>query len=351
MKIALLGYAGSVHLVKLANFLAIKGFDVSVISQHSPLSSYDSTIKIYRLPITGKLGYRLNVFSLKRLLSTIKPDVLHTNFASGYGTLGRKSGFLPNILSVWGSDIYIFPNKNAFTKNILKKNLLSATAILSTSEDMVKNTEIICGRKPVITNFGIDLKAFKDLHRKRKPVIVTIRSLQHIYGIDILIKAFSIFIKKRKEDIRLVIVGDGPQKEYLIKLAHDLGVNKKIEFMGRVEHDKIPEILAEAKIFAALSRSESYCVAALEAQACGVPVIATSVGGLPEVVKQGMTGMLIPPENPEAAADAFNTLFEDEALYSSMANNAALFVKDNFDEGLCFEKIVDEYKKIYMSRL
>lgn len=347
MKIALLGYAGSIHLMKLANSLASREIETVVITQHKPLPDYDTRIKIIRLPFSGRLGYTLNAPSLRRILAKEQPDILHTHFASGYGTLGRISRYLPNILSVWGSDIYIFPYKGKFARRILEKNLAKATAIFSTSADMADATEAISRRKVIVTHFGIDTKKFTGRNVAPGPVLGTVRALQPIYGIDILIRAFGIFLQSPAgQDAKLIIVGDGPQEKELRELTEQMKIADRVDFRGRVEHGKIPEILSEMKVFAVLSRSESYCVAALEAQACGVPVVASAVGGLPEVVRDGITGILVPTEDPSAAAAAFERLFTDTSLSAAMSKAAVEFVRADFEEEKCVDMIVNEYKNI-----
>jgi glycosyltransferase involved in cell wall biosynthesis len=212
---------------------------------------------------------------------------------------------------------------------------------------MAQATEKISGKGVVVTHFGVDTDKFKPQKSPSTFVIGTVRALRNIYGIDILIKAFALFSRRPPgKKARLLIVGDGPLRNDLEELTINLGISDKVEFRGKVSHERIPDILSEMSLFAVLSRSESYCVAALEAQACGLPVVASNVGGLPEVVDNGVTGILIPPENPEAAAKAFARISSDSALKESMSKAAVSFVRKKFDEDNCTEKILEIYREL-----
>jgi glycosyltransferase involved in cell wall biosynthesis len=128
-----------------------------------------------------------------------------------------------------------------------------------------------------------------------------------------------------------VIAGDGSLREPLRRLAKDLGVEGQTNFLGNISHEKIPEVLRTFSIFAALSLRESFGVAVLEASACKLPVVVTNVDGLPEVVQGGVTGLVIPPRDAEAAAAAFSVLFEDAKLRERLGAAGREFVLQNYE--------------------
>jgi glycosyltransferase involved in cell wall biosynthesis len=345
MTVALLGPATSIHLINWANSLSQSGVNIHVISQHPAPDHFFDRILLHWLPYSGSTGYLANVFSLRRLLRIIKPDILHAHFASGYGTLARLSAYHPFILSVWGSDIYVFPRKNWLARAWLAKNLKSADVLLSTSNAMASATSLLCGIMPRITPFGIDLDQFSPSNESSEPFIVSVRALEDIYGIDILLKAFSIVVKKYSNKLLLRIIGEGSKKQELMQLATSLGVGDKVVFMGRLAHEDIPSAMRGARLFAVLSRSESFCVAALEAQSMGIPVVASAVGGLPEVVIDGRTGFLVPPEDYGAAADRIFLLLADMEIRKCMSSEARTFVAEYFEHGSCINRMVEIYKE------
>src|SRR5690554_4772645 len=136
MKIALLALAHSIHSVRWANALAGRGHEVHLISSTENIDPLHKRVRLHELPIPAPLGYFLNVIALRRILAAIEPHVLNTHFASGYGTLARLTKFSPNVLSVWGSDVFDFPLKSGFHKRLIQANLQTAQWICSTSHVM-----------------------------------------------------------------------------------------------------------------------------------------------------------------------------------------------------------------------
>jgi glycosyltransferase involved in cell wall biosynthesis len=117
-------------------------------------------------------------------------------------------------------------------------------------------------------------------------------------------------ILRKSREVALVLVGEGPERPHVQALAAELGVADRVLCLGALPH--FSEWLGRADLFLLPSETESFGLAALEALACGVPVIASDVGGLPEVVRHGETGLLVPPGDPAALAAAVASLLDDE---------------------------------------
>ena len=139
----------------------------------------------------------------------------------------------------------------------------------------------------------------------------------------------------------LLMVGDGPERTSAQALARRLGIADKVRFLGR--QDSIEEITAVADLYLLPSELESFGLSALEAMACGVPVIGSDAGGLPEVVAQGETGYLLPVGDIEGMAARALELLRDEALHKRMSQAARRRVEQLFDA----EKIVTQYEAVY----
>jgi len=278
------------------------------------------------------------------LLKKIAPDLLHAHYASGYGTLGRLGDFHPYMLSVWGSDIYDFPNKSAIHRKLLVSNLTTADLVCSTSRDMSGKISQLCPQliDSTLTSFGVDTRVFTS--KKLLPVesdhitVGTVKALAHTYGIDILIEAFA---KVRGElftvnpglanKVRLLIVGGGPDQEALEVHAKKMGIDEVTTFVGQVDHDDVPDYLRQLDVYIAMSRQESFGVAILEASACARPVVVSDVGGLPEVVVDGETGFIVPSEDVAAAAKAILCLVFDPSLRIRMGQAGRKFVQKHYD--------------------
>ncbi|MEI8011487.1 MAG: glycosyltransferase [Candidatus Omnitrophota bacterium] len=336
MKIALLSGANSIHTTRWANAFALKGHEVHLITQHLPGELLIPAVKVHLLSIKSKWGYFLNVFYLKYLLNQIKPDILNAHYASGYGTLARLSGFHPLVLSVWGSDVYDYPFESKFNFWMVKKNLMHADMVCSTSYAMADQTRKICpSLKDIrITPFGVDLKRFdrQSSVPENEFVVGIVKTLEPKYGIEYLIKAFAVVKQKYQgnKKLKLMIAGKGSQLESLKSLAESLKISEVV-FMGYVPHIQVSKVFNQFSVVVILSESESFGVAAIEASACELPVVVSNVGGLPEVIKDGRTGFVVPAKDPESAAVAILKLIDDEGLCQSMGAEGRRLVVQEYD--------------------
>lgn len=352
MKIALLASTSSIHTVRWANGLAAAGHQVHLISQHAPCEPLSAQVCVHIFPDRGVLGYFLMARKVRHLLQCIKPDVVNAHYASGYGTTARLAAVHPYVLSVWGSDVYDFPYQSPVHKWLIQKNLKAADVVASTSHCMAAQTQsLVPDLAPIqITPFGVDLEAYAGAQpvpsENQRLVLGTVKTMSHKYGIDTLIYAFASLrskLEKTRPDLAeklvLRLVGGGLQTPELQALAQKLGLAAQIEFVGRVPHHDVPRELALLDIYIALSRldSESFGVAIIEAGAARRPVVVSNAGGLPEVVLDGTTGMVVPRENPQAAAQALETLVLNPQLRQQMGEAGRKHVEAAYSWPACIK--------------
>lgn len=338
MKVVLLGENISVHIQKWIKGIASQpGVELHVLS-------FDHGVKFEGVSyhplkkITGnKLDYLLNLFRVKRYIRRIKPDLLHAHYATSYGFLGAFSGFHPFVITGWGADIFDSPD-NPLMKKLLVYSFRKADGIsvLSkiTQNEMKKLTD-----KPVrLIPFGVDIVKFAPQERQADDIIRigTIRTLTEKYGVEYLIRAFA-KVCLAHDNLELNIVGDGPLRQAFEALTHELGIADKVLFHGYVnqntDFEKYIALLGSFDVFAILSilDSETFGVAAVEASACGIPVIASNVGGLPEVIDNEETGLIVPPKNTEATAAALQRLLSDVDLRLKLGKNGRSKVLKHYD--------------------
>ena len=182
---------------------------------------------------------------------------------------------------------------------------------------------------------------------KNDIVIGTIKTLEEKYGIEYLIKAFAIVKNKYKNlPLKLLIVGDGSLSENLKKLVHDLNIEDETVFTGKIAHELVPvyDNMLSVSVSVSVSNSESFGVAIIEASACGKPVVVSDVGGLPEVVENGVTGIVVPPRDPEKTADAIEKLVLDEKLRKKMGEAGRKRVAKLYDWNKNVEQMIEIYK-------
>lgn len=342
MKMAYLAAGNAVHTVRWVNALAQRGYTIFLITMHEGNEPLHEKVQVFKLPLASPWGYFLNAPFLKKLLMTLQPDLLHIHYATGYGALGRLCGFKPLILSVLGTDVFDFPNKSFWHRRWLVKNLRAATQICSTSQVMTVVTRQLCDDKPIaLTPFGIDTTLFcprPDLHDNTVFKIGTVKNLAPQCGIDTLIKAFYNLRNQLADEqpqlaqqLRLCIAGEGPQRAELQALVAKLGLSAVTEFAGYVPHTQVPAYLNQMAIYVAASRLESFGVAILEASACGLPVVVSRVGGLPEVVEEGVTGLLAEKDNVEQFATALLKLVQNQTLRENMGQAGRQMVIEKYN--------------------
>lgn len=363
MKIALLSGGATIHTIRWANGLAQAGHQVHLITQHPLLEAVDESVVVHEFAFRGTLGYFQMAPAVKRLLKQIKPHILNAHYASGYGTTARLVGFHPYLLSVWGSDVYDVPRQSFLHKYWVAGNLRAADAIASTSHCMAEQTRKVApGLGDIaITPFGVDVERFyvnsapKVAGESGKIVIGTIKKLGPKYGIDTLIEAFALIVARYRSSnaqlaaqLELRIVGEGPQREELEALAKKLNIHDQVNFLGRVPHAQVPDVLAQIDIYVALSRldSESFGVAIIEAGAAGRPVVVSDAGGLPEVVVAEKTGLVVPRNNPERAAEAISRLIEDSDLRVSMGQQGRQHVEKHYSWSTSVQLMVDTLSRV-----
>ncbi|TSC89699.1 MAG: hypothetical protein G01um10143_189 [Parcubacteria group bacterium Gr01-1014_3] len=186
---------------------------------------------------------------------------------------------------------------------------------------------------------GVDLARIKNQESRIKnndKIIITTSRLVHKNGVDILISAFA---RLKNQDYSLQILGDGPDRASLEKLAHDMGVNSRVSFLGQVSADKIPQYLGFAEIFVRASRSEGLGNSFLEAMAAGLPVIGTPVGGIVDFLKHNETGLICNSEDSEDLAKKISELINDQKLRERLAENGRKLILANYSWDLISQKM------------
>jgi glycosyltransferase involved in cell wall biosynthesis len=352
MKIALMAGANCIHTARWANGLARNGIQTYLISAHAIAHELDSRVNTTILRHKTPFGYLANYGELNRVLKHIKPDLFNVHYATGYGFLARLVDFEPTLLSIWGSDIYEFPEKSFLHRRFLEKNLRFATAIASTSYCMQrKATDIYPHDRFYITPFGVDENMFCPVELKKnshKIHIGTVKTLKDKYGIDTLIRAFALVMKNFEcsQNLILDIVGSGPDLGKLKHLATELSVEKYINFLGPVSHEQVPKILNRLDIFIALSRIESFGVSILEASSCGKPVVVSDADGPAEVTLDGITGFVVPKNDPLEAANAILKLLRDPILRGRMGDAGRHHVLEKYTWDESLKNMIAAYQDI-----
>jgi glycosyltransferase involved in cell wall biosynthesis len=325
--ICLIADGRSIHTQRWAEYFAQHGHEVHLIT-YDPMERTIEGVTEHVLSSRLKnlyLSFLPRHLAVKRLVNQIKPDLIHAHFIAKYGFHLPDLRFHPSVVSAWGDDILILPPKSRLIRWYTKKVLDYADCIYAVSHnigDHIIADFQIPGSKVKYFPFGIDTDLFSpdDATASNTGTEIEIfsnRGYFPVYDNETLVRGFALAYAKDSR-LRLTLKGDGPLEQAVRDLVTALGLSGVVTFKGRTAYTDVPGDYRNADIFITTSVSDGTPVSILEAMASSLPCIATHVGGIPEWVGDGRTGILIGPRSPEEVAKALLQLSGDPALRSRM---------------------------------
>lgn len=359
VRILLLADINSEHTRKWAVGLAGSGYKIGIFSFTAPKSEWYRHYGIeclHQPAVSGtaklwaKIGYIRFLPKLKQAIVSFAPHILHAHYASSYGLLGALSGFNPYIISVWGTDVMKFPHKNRLTRSIITYNLRKADTVCATSHTLQKHIQQLVQKPVEVIPFGVDLNEFTPKPALKNGQVFTIgcvKSLEKNYNIASVILSFA-RLKDRhpSKSMKLVIVGEGEEREALQKLANELNIDRQVVFEGKLPHEQVADKINELDVFVNISEYESFGVSVVEAMACRVPVIVSEAEGLQEVVADQKNGSIVPGNNIEAIVAALERLMLNDKLRQVIGLNALERVRRNYNWRNNLDRMISVYHKV-----
>lgn len=319
----------------IAKHLAKRGYEVHVITSLDkglPKQSIKQGFCVHRIKVLRVRFLGVIIFSLKAflLLRKLKVDAVHSQSTTmGIpAVLAKKLLKKPYIVYERGSEVYLpWLFKGPISKLIWK----GADAVIALTEDMKIEIEKIYSRHIDVVPNGIDLEVFEGLPRKEAirqrlrfnnndKVILFVGTLRPVKGVKYLIQAMNVIAQKEPKT-RLMLVGNGEERDYLRGLVKELKLERYVTFVGEVPNEKVPEYMVASDVFVLPSLSEGFPLTILEAMASGLPIVASKVGGLPEIVEDGQNGFLAEPRKPGQIAEKVLLLLKNEGLRQRMIVN------------------------------
>jgi glycosyltransferase involved in cell wall biosynthesis len=277
--------------------------------------------------------------SLVRLLRDLRPSVVHVTDVWPQALVAARLARVPRLLLTHHTPE--LPRRdNAAGRAWWRLGWATKPEVIYTS-DTDRERDGRTNLRTHVIELGIDLDRFAaggPVLEKHGPLVGNVARLAEQKGQRYLLEAAA-----RLPDTRFAIVGDGELRADLERRAGELGIADRIEFTGA--RDDVPDLLASFDVFAFPSLFEGLCLAVIEAQAAGVPVVATPVGGIRETVVDGETGLLVPPRDPEALAKAIGRLLEDTELATRLAAAARRRVRERFSRKRMVERTLELYRR------
>jgi len=336
----------------LAANLAKHGHEVHIITsldEGMPKYCFEKGFHTHRLERFNVRFVGTLIFWAQVLMTQqkINPDIIH---------IQSLSSALPGVISkilfkkpfvVWGrgSDVYL---PDWFTKLTSKTIIKNADSVIALTNDMKQKIQAVYSRDIFVIPNGIDLEKYSSMSKNSKQVngktILFVGRLHPVKGVQYLIEAMAI-IHQEMPDVKLIIVGEGIEREKLEALAKKLDLKECIQFAGQVPQEKIPLFMQQGDVFVLPSLSEGFPLVLLEAMACGLPIVATRVGGIPDILKDGINGYLVNTEKCDEISIKILILIKNEILWREISENNLLFVK-KFYWGGVIERISEIYQQI-----
>jgi hypothetical protein len=303
-------------------------------------------INVFRV-CGGKLFFPIFAFlKARQLHKKNKYDAIWAMMAAyaGFAALFFKltQPKVPYLLTLQeGDPIDYIKKKVRFIYPLFKMIFTKADFIQAISNYLANWAKDMGAKCPIeVVPNGVDIEKFSIFNsqfskNKDEKILITTSRLVKKNGIDDVIRAMQYL----PENVKFKILGTGPDEEMLKKLAKELKVGNRVLFLGHIDHKEMPKYLHSADIFIRPSLSEGMGNSFIEAMAAGLPVIATPVGGIPDFLKDGETGLFCEVNNPKSIAEKVKILLDNQELRIKIITNAKEMVVKNYDWNLIAEKM------------
>jgi glycosyltransferase involved in cell wall biosynthesis len=335
------------HTIRWIQYFAQKGHQIHLISSKELMPGSLDNVTFYRIsPVIQTrvkfIAYFINTFTnivkSRKLIRTIKPDIVHAHYLTDYGLLGYFVHPRVYIVTIWGTDILIMPNTSFWLKK-MAKFILNSANLITCDSDAVKNECLKycnCPEKIEVIQWGIDVTKFhvqkQDRMNPPRITVLSTRSAEPNYNIDSIVQSIP-FVREKFPDVRFIVkFSVGTQTSEIRKLADSLHVTKNLEIINKfIDYNEFPELLNSADIFISVPSSDSSSVSLHEAMACGLPVIVSDIPANHEWITDGWNGFIVPVRNPEKLAESVIQLIEKPDLMQIFGERNAQIIRERAD--------------------
>ena len=299
MNICFLGDAASIHVIRWCEFFRDNGDDVSIISFRD---SEIKGVRVYfigdKISVDSKGGnykYLKKIFIIKKLIKEIKPDIVNCHYLTSYGLIGALLSIKPLIISTWGTDILVTPNKNFIYKLLTKYIIRKSDLLTSDSKYMSSKIKVLYSKSNIITvPMGIDIDVFKSDENNiyESDIFLSMRTISKNSNIDLIVKAFKKVVEYSPK-VKLIIVNEGDLKEEVLALIEMLDLKENVQYLGAISRDEVAKLLKKCSVYISIPTSDSTSVNLLEAMATGTCPIVSNLPANREWIENNRNGYIL----------------------------------------------------------
>jgi glycosyltransferase involved in cell wall biosynthesis len=340
LRLLIVADSSTTHTHRWAHWFRDRGSQVTVLS---PFSDGIDGVRVEQFPrqrhwyhSVPKARMLVDYLPFRRLIAALDPQLIHFHFVSEGGRAWYWDGLLtPVVSSTWGQDAIFDLGPRPKAQASLRKMLGRSRFVTATTHQLARETMpyVAPGQPIYVIPFGVDLDRFSPrLHEPSDTVVLGfVKHLLPKYGPDVALEAFAM-IHAQRPATRLLMAGRGPMREALQARIATLRLTHAVTLLGRVPHEQVPQLVQsfDLMLMPSIYESETFGVAAIEASACAVPVVASRIGGVPEAVLHNQTGLLVPPRDPRALAQACLDLIDNPARRRALGVAGRRFVEEHY---------------------
>ncbi|MBK7770255.1 MAG: glycosyltransferase [bacterium] len=345
MRLAFLSIGRHIHTERWIRWFAAQGHDCHLLTVQ-PGEVPGVTVHDIRrgggpLPFghLKPVRYAMSLLEVRACLRRLRPDLLNTHFLTGYGYWGHYSGFHPNVLTVWGDDVYVTPFESALKNRLARAALRGCDALTGDSADILAVSATL-GADPARSFrvlWGVDFEVFRpadaDGWRRARGfapddlVFFSPRSYtQPYYNIDIVIAAAS-RVAAAEPRARFLFSGYEGDPAPFAAMVESAGLSGRAVVAGRLPHDEFATALQACDAFISVPSVDATAVSLLEAMSTGRAVIVSGLASACEWVQDGVSGLVVPPRDVEALAGAMLKLAASADLRTELGAAALLVAR------------------------
>jgi len=347
--------------------LAKRGHEIHFITSSMPfrLNKRYSNIYFHQVEVNQYAVFQYPPYTLSlasKIAEVVKNegvDIIHAHYAMPHAVCGILAKQMTNeslkvVTTLHGTDITVLGSDSSM-QDMIKFAIEKSDAVTAVSNALVKETyDLIQPDKEIKTiynfidypapadNSDIDLKAELNIKEDEK-VIIHVSNFRKVKRIPDILNAFAALSKRLP--CKLVLVGDGPEMGTVNKQIKKLGLRERVILLGKQEN--LHELYAISDACVLMSEKESFGLVLLEAMLHGVPCLGTNIGGIPEVIQDGVNGYIVEKGDSDLAAEKLYELLNDDRKRQAMGENAIRIVRKHFETS----RIVDQYEDLYASVL